>query len=148
MADKLEMKVSISGESQNPTRINLKSGKFTMIIDEPKQMGGTDEGPSPVQVLLMSLAGCLNVTGHEVAKQRGLVLRGMKIQIDGVMNPCTFLGCSFEERAGFQKITVEIKPDFEDAEQHQIDEWLKETESRCPVTDNIKADTSIVVRIG
>lgn len=148
MADKREMKVSIRGESQNPTRMNLRSGKFSLTIDEPRQMGGTDEGPSPVQVLLMALAGCLNVTGHEVAKQKGLVLHGMKIRIDGVMNPCKFLGCSFEERAGFQKIAVEIEPDFEGADLKQVDEWLRETESRCPVTDNIRADTSVDVRLG
>lgn len=53
-----EVRVLITGESENPTKINLKSGKFKLIIDEPKMMGGTDEGPSPVQVLLMSLAGC------------------------------------------------------------------------------------------
>jgi uncharacterized OsmC-like protein len=143
-----EMKVSISGESQNPTKIHLTSGKFSMTIDEPKQMGGTDEGPSPVQVLLMSLAGCLNVTGHEIAKQKGLVLHGMKIKINGVMNPCTFIGCSFEERAGFQQIEVHIEPDFENVEQQEVEQWLEETEARCPVTDNIKADTSVVVRIG
>ena len=139
MDNKREMKVSITGESQNPTKITLKSGKFSMIIDEPKEMGGTDEGPSPIQVLLMSLAGCLNVTGHEIARQKGLELHGIKIGIEGVMNPCTFLGCSYEQRAGFQNIDVTIEPDFTDATQQQIDEWLKETEERCPVTDNIKA---------
>ncbi len=141
------MKVLITGESENPTKINLKSGKFTVVIDEPKSLGGTDQGPSPVQMLLMALAGCLNVTGHEVAKQRGLNLHGMKIRIEGVMNPCTFLGCSFEERAGFQKILVNIVPDFEGASDAQIEEWLKETENRCPVTDNIRADTNVEVKI-
>ena len=142
-----EMKVSITGESQNPTKITLKSGKFSMIIDEPKEMGGTDEGPSPIQVLLMSLAGCLNVTGHEIAREKGLELHGVKIGIEGVMNPCTFLGCSYEERAGFQNIEVKIEPDFTGATQQQIDEWLKETEQRCPVTDNIKAGTSLSVSV-
>lgn len=141
------MKVLITGESENPTKINLKSGKFTVVIDEPKSLGGTDQGPSPVQMLLMALAGCLNVTGHEVAKQRGLNLHGMKIRIEGVMNPCTFLGCSFEERAGSQKILVNIVPDFEGASDAQIEEWLKETENRCPVTDNIRADTNVEVKI-
>jgi uncharacterized OsmC-like protein len=147
MDTKREMKVSITGESQNPTKITLKSGKFSMIIDEPKEMGGTDEGPSPIQVLLMSLAGCLNVTGHEIAREKGLELHGVKIGIEGVMNPCTFLGCSYEERAGFQNIEVKIEPDFTGATQQQIDEWLKETEERCPVTDNIKAGTSLSVSV-
>jgi hypothetical protein len=51
----------------------------------------------------------------------------MKIRIEGVMNPCTFLGCSFEERAGFQRIDVKVDADFEDADDGQIAEWLKET---------------------
>jgi uncharacterized OsmC-like protein len=147
MEEKREMKVSVSGESKNPTRIDLTSGKFSMIIDEPTQMGGTDQGPTPVQVLLMSLAGCLHVTGHEVAKQKGMTLRGIKIHIEGTMNPNAFFGYSFDERAGFQKIEVIITPDFVDVNQKQIDEWLEETESRCPVTDNIKEETSVVVRI-
>ena len=145
--DKREMKVLITGESENPTRINLRAGKFTMIIDEPTSMGGTDAGPSPVQVLLLSLAGCLNMTGHEIARQKGFKLNGMKIRIEGVMNPCTFLGCSFEERAGFQEIDVKIDADFEGVSPEAQAQWLKETEERCPVTDNIKADTTVRVTL-
>lgn len=143
----MRMNVLITGESENPTRINLRAGKFKMIIDEPETMGGTGAGPSPVQVLLASLAGCLNVTGHEIARQKGLNLKGMKIRIEGVMNPCTFLGCSFEERAGFQEILVKVDADFEDVSPEAQEEWLQETERRCPVTDNIKADTSIRVSL-
>jgi uncharacterized OsmC-like protein len=143
MENKREVNVTIRAESESATRMKLKSGKFEMIIDEPKPMGGSDMGPSPIQVLLMSLAGCINVTGHEVAKQKGLNLNGMKIKIDGNMNPCTFIGCSYEERAGFQKVVVNVKPNFEGATAEQIEEWLKETESRCPVTDNIEHATQI-----
>ena len=144
---KREMKVLVTGESENPTKINLESGKFKMIIDEPKMMGGTDEGPSPIQVLLMSLAGCLNVTGHEIARQKGLQLNGMKIKIEGVMNPCTFIGCSFEERAGFQNIVVTVDADMPGVTDEEKASWLEETELRCPVTDNIKAGTKVDVAI-
>ncbi len=140
-----QIKVVVTGESENPTKINLTSGKFHMVIDEPKSLGGTDEGPSPIQVLLMSLAGCLNVTGHEIARQKGLKLHGIKIRIEGVMNPCKFMGCSFEERAGYQTIKVTVDADMEDATQEEIDEWLVETENRCPVTDNLRAETRIIV---
>jgi len=144
-SNKREMKVLITGESENPTKMNIQAGKFNLTIDEPKQMGGTDEGPSPIQVLLMSLAGCLNVTGHEIARQKGYKLNGMKIQIEGVMNPCTFIGCSFEERAGFQNIIVTVNADMPDVSPEEKEAWLMETERRCPVTDNIKADTKITV---
>ena len=140
-----EMKVIVRGKSDNATKMSLTSGKFSMVIDEPQSLGGTDDGPSPVQVLLMSLAGCLNVTGHEVAKQKGLKLNGMEIKIEGVMNPCAFIGCSFEERAGFQQIQVTVEADMPGASQEEIDAWLEETENRCPVTDNVRADTTISV---
>lgn len=142
---KREVSVTVNAQSETPMRMKIKSGKFEMIIDEPENMGGTNMGPSPIQVLLMSLAGCINITGHQVARQRGMKLNGMKIKIDGNMNPCTFIGCSFEERAGFQTISLFVEPDFDDATKEEIDSWLKETEERCPVTDNIRQSTSINV---
>ena len=140
---KREIKVIVHGQSESPMRMKIKSGKFEMIIDEPEDMGGTNLGPNPIQVLLMSLAGCINITGHQVALQRGMKLNGMKISIDGNMNPCTFIGCSMEERAGFQTINLKVKPDFEGATQEEISSWLKETEQRCPVTDNIQNITKV-----
>jgi uncharacterized OsmC-like protein len=138
-----QVRVTIEGESESATKINLHAGRFNMVIDEPAQMGGTDEGPTPVQVLLMSLAGCLSITGHAVAHQRGLKLNEMKIKIEGAMNPCAFMGTSFEERAGFQEINVSIDADFDGASQEEQEAWLDETEKRCPVTDNIKDSTKI-----
>lgn len=143
-----EVNVVVRGKSQNPTKMTVQAGKFKLIIDEPAQMGGTNEGPSPVQVLLMALAGCLNVTGHHVAHERGIKLNGMKIKIEGVMNPCTFIGCSFEDRAGFQHVIVKITPDVEDATEEEIEAWMQETEQRCPVTDNIRVGTHISVMRG
>lgn len=143
--EKREVKVTVHGESESPMRMKIKSGKFEMIIDEPENMGGSDLGPSPIQVLLMSLAGCINITGHQVARQRNMKLNGMKIKIDGNLNPCTFIGCSYEERAGFQTITMKVDADFENATPGEVDSWLKETEARCPVTDNIRESTKIIV---
>lgn len=142
-----EVKIIVRGQSETPTKMNITSGKFKMVIDEPQNMGGSDEGPSPIQVLLMSLAGCLNVTGHEVARQKGLKLNGMKVTIDGVMNPCAFIGCSFEERAGFQHIKVTVEPDMPGATSEEIADWLEETENRCPVTDNVRTGTQLSVSV-
>ena len=142
-----ELKVRVRGQSENATRMNLSVGKFNMVIDEPLNFGGTDAGPSPIQVLLMSLAGCINVTGHLVARQKGLQLNGMKMTIEGVMNPSAFYGTSFEVRAGFQQITVAVDADINGAGKKEIEDWLKETENRCPVTDNIKTVTNVSVFI-
>uniref|UniRef100_A0A7C4PID5 OsmC family peroxiredoxin n=1 Tax=Anaerolinea thermolimosa TaxID=229919 RepID=A0A7C4PID5_9CHLR len=112
--------------------------KFLWVTDF--STAAQDTGPSPVQVLLMSLAGCRNITGHEVAKQRGLQLNGIEIKIEGLMKPC-----SFEERAGFQQIQAIVDVDMPGATQEEIDAWLEETENRCPVTYNVLVDTTFTV---
>ena len=93
----------------------------------------------------MALAGCINITGHLVASQKGLKLNGMKLTIEGTMNTGAFFGTSFAERAGFQNIVVTVDADMDGASQEEMMSWLKETEDRCPVTDNIKAVTNISV---
>ena len=145
---KMPMKVKIHGKSETATRINLSAGNFKMVIDEPEQMGGSNLGPTPVQVLLMALAGCLNVTAHEVAKQQNLGLKSLNIEIEGDLDACTFMGCNNENRAGFQDITVNLNADFEVMPmQESIDKWLEETERRCPVTDNVKSMTNIALHL-
>jgi uncharacterized OsmC-like protein len=42
-------------------------------------------------------------------------------------------------------VNVAVHADFENATQEEVDSWLKETEARCPVTDNIKESTKINV---
>jgi uncharacterized OsmC-like protein len=139
------MEIGVEGYSESPARMQIQSGKYSLTIDEPVMMGGTDQGPAPLQVLLMALAGCLNITGHEVARQHGLNLKGMHISIKGKMNPAVFMGSPVDERSGFQDITVNIDAQFIGVTQEQINSWLAETERRCPVTDNIKDATSIRV---
>lgn len=138
-----KMKISVEGFSESATKVISKSGKFKVVMDEPAQMGGTDEGPTPMQLLLMSLVGCLNITGQAVAQQKGMTLKNLNIVIEGEMNPAAFMGLSFEQRAGFSHIQVNIDANFVGASQNDINQWLEETENRCPVTDTIKAHTKI-----
>ncbi len=41
----------------------IKADKHEMTLDEPKSVGGTDEGPSPFHAVLGALAGCEQATG-------------------------------------------------------------------------------------
>ncbi len=142
----IPVNVKIEGISETSTKINLSAGKFKLTIDEPANMGGTDEGPSPIQVLLMALAGCLNMTGHTVAKEHGLKLVEMKISIEGNMDAAHFMGYATSNRAGFEDVEVNIETKFEGLpSKEQRDKWLQETERRCPVTDNMKTYTKIKI---
>ncbi len=142
------MKIKVTGTGKSATQMEVRSGKFSMIIDEPEQMGGTGTGPSPVQLILFALAGCLNMTGNFVAREMGLSFRGLKVEISGELNPCKFMGISDDERAGFRKIEVTIIPETDtDISPSLLENWLREVETRCPVTDNIKEATKIAIKL-
>jgi uncharacterized OsmC-like protein len=43
-------------------RTQISAGQHQLIADEPKEAGGTDEGPSPYEFLLAALGACTAMT--------------------------------------------------------------------------------------
>jgi len=141
-----EQTFSIQGTSTNSTKFVSKARHFLLTIDEPPELGGTDQGANPVELLLSAYAGCLNVVGHLVAKEIGFKLEKIDIEISGNINPKRLLGKSFDERSGFQNIEVTLKPKGH-ATPGQLYEWLKKVGNRCPINDNLKNSTSVKVSV-
>jgi len=50
--------------AETPTRVTAKARQFSIVIDEPPSLGGHDAGANPVEYLLASYAGCVNVMAH------------------------------------------------------------------------------------
>ena len=138
------MNVNIKAESKNATQTEVKARNFTMTIDEPKNLGGTDEGANPVEYVLGALSGCLTVVGHLVANEMGFTLRGMSMEMSGNLDPARFMGKSQEERAGFKGIKVNIHADA-DADEETLNKWVEQIEDRCPVSDNLSHETPIQI---
>jgi len=127
---------SIEAESRTETHTAVEARDFSFSVDEPQNLGGTNAGPNPVEYLLGSLAGCLNVVGHAVADEMDIEVRNIEIAIEGDLDPRKFMGAVEEPRAGYQ--TVDVSMDLEtEADDAAIEEWLATVEERCPVSDNI-----------
>lgn len=138
----MDVKFSISARSETPSRVVVRARNFTMYVDEPPQLGGEDKGANPVEYLLAALAGCINVVGHLVAKEMNIKLNELSVDIEGILNPARFQGKSFEERAGYKQISVNVKVKS-DASQDLLKKWLESVEDRCPVSDNIENPTPL-----
>lgn len=139
-----DLKFRVSAHSESAAKTVVKARNFEIIIDEPTDLGGTNHGPNPVEYLLAALAGCLNVMSHVVANEMKMNLKGVKIELSGDLNPARLFGQSFEERAGYKQINVVLKPDT-DADEATLEKWLKEVESRCPVSDNLANITPVSI---
>lgn len=141
-----DLKISIKGVSENPTKFVAEARNFKIVVDEPPTLGGTDHGANPVEYLLASYAGCLNVMGHLIARELGFVLKKFEIEIDGNLNPDRLFGKSFTERAGFKKIQVTLKP-YAEADPGLLRKWINEIENRCPINDNLISITPIDIDV-
>lgn len=141
-----DLKFRVRAHSENPTKTIVKARGFEFVIDEPLELGGTNQAANPVELELASFSGCINVMGHVIAKEMNMELKGMKIDISGILNPDKLFGKSMEERAGYKKIDVKISPDST-ADQKTLDIWKQAICERCPVSDNLKNTTPIDVVI-
>ncbi len=81
-----------------------------MTIDEPRERGGTNLGPSPTETAMAALIGCTNVIGHKVADRLGIDIGHMKIS-----SACEFdrRGVMLQEEVDlpFRRIHLRIEVD-------------------------------------
>jgi len=138
--------VTVTGAAESPTKLAVSVRDFSFVIDEPPSYGGTDSGPNPVEYLLASLAGCMNVVIHMIAQERGVEVRALHLTVKGELDPSRLMGQPTENRTGFQ--AIELIADIDsDASPDELNEVLRLSELRCPVSDNVGAETPIVVRL-
>ncbi|ACL69237.1 OsmC family protein [Halothermothrix orenii] len=141
------LKFSVTSKSENPTKTVVEARDFKIVIDEPENLGGTNDGPNPVEYVLAALSGCLNVVGHLVAKEMGFELKGIEFELEGDLDPAKFSGQDTDTRAGYQEIRVNIKPDT-NADEDTLSKWLEAVETRCPVSDNLANATPVKISLG
>ena len=132
----------IEGRSQTAARLEAKARQFSIVIDEPPSLGGDDLGANPVEYLLASYAGCINVVAHLTAKELGVSFSGLKIQVDGQLNPARLFGQSEDDRAGFKQIQVQFSPET-DASPERVQKWIETIKNRCPINDNLVNPTPL-----
>src|SRR5690606_7737087 len=136
----------VQGSSETHARFVAGARQFSIVIDEPPVFGGDDLAANPVEYLLASYAGCINVVAHLTAKELGINLKKLSITVDGDINPARLLGTSDTERAGFQHINVEFNPET-DSEPAKITEWVRIIKNRCPINDNLSQSTPMYFKV-
>lgn len=141
-----DAKFRIRATSENATKTIVKARNFEMIVDEPEQFGGTNDGATPVEYVLASLAGCLNVVGHLVAKEMNFEIRDLSFDISGPLNADKLFGKGTDDRAGYKSIDVTMKIDT-DADEQTLNKWVEMVESRCPVSDNLSNETPLNISL-
>ena len=62
-------------------RSEVRMGEHIIIADEPATGGGTDQGPSPYDLLAASLGTCTSMTLRHYANREGYPLDGVEVSV-------------------------------------------------------------------
>jgi uncharacterized OsmC-like protein len=116
---------------------------FTLRMDEPENLGGTNTGMNPVEALLAALGSCQVIVAGAFAKSQGIDLQDFWVELEGDLDPDGFLKGAPGVRMGFQEVrfTPHIKTTSSPEEVSKFMEFVK---SRCPVGDVMLNGTKII----
>ncbi|HLD35122.1 MAG TPA: OsmC family protein [Planctomycetota bacterium] len=74
----MEMNISYTGGM----RFDAQTRTHTIIVDQPKEGGGQDTGPTPPELFVASLGTCIGVYALWFCQKRKIPYEGMKVSID------------------------------------------------------------------
>jgi uncharacterized OsmC-like protein len=120
--------------------------KYSFDVDHPELFASEDNGATPVEYILVGLAGCLTAGVAAVAQMREIQLRSVAATVEGEMDVRGILGMDSDVRNGFSKITVSYKIDA-DATPDDIKALVAQSQKRSAVYDIITNPTDVRVEV-
>ena len=119
---------------------------FSYSADHPEVFAAEDNGPTPVEFVLVALASCLTAGVASVAQNRGIQLNRVTATIEGDLNILGILGADPDVRNGYEGIRVNYDIDA-DASREDIEALVAQSQKRSAVFDVITNPTNVTVTV-
>ena len=122
----------ISAELESGTVVQLSNGRHEWTADEPIDVGGTDVGPNPYELLLGSLAACTCVTISMYCRHKGITLHSISASYEfSNVHADDCKDCEEADKGFIEMITsnIDIRGDFDEAQRRRLAQIVE----RCPV---------------
>ncbi|MGI6665516.1 MAG: OsmC family protein [Christensenellaceae bacterium] len=122
-------------------QVETTARNFKIMVDEPKNLGGTDIAMNPVEALLCALGGCQVIVAASFAAEQGIDLQDFWVELEGDLDPAGFSGQA-DVRKGYEEIryTMHFKTD---APKEKVEAFAAFIEERCPVGDTLQKGTAL-----
>jgi len=120
--------------------------RFSFDADHPELFAAEDNGPTPVEYVLVGLGACLTAGIAAVAQHRNIQLRSVSATIEGSMDIQGILGMDRDVRNGFDGIKVTFKIDA-DATPDEIRALVAQSQKRSAVYDILTNPTDVIVEV-
>jgi uncharacterized OsmC-like protein len=119
---------------------------FVFDADHPAVLVGRDNGPTPVEFVLHSLAACLTAGLANIAAARGVTLTEVRSTVEGDIDLNGILGLNPAVRNGYQGITVRFTVKG-DAPAEKLREVVEQSRARSAVYDIITNSVPVTIEV-
>jgi uncharacterized OsmC-like protein len=123
--------------------VESTAGKFTVLMDEPETLRGTDTGMNPVEMLLCSLGAGQCIVARLYARAQKVEFEEFRVELEGDLDTDGF----FRGRAGVRPGLSEIRYTMHirtDAPREKVEHFATFIKKRCPVSDVIVNSAPII----
>jgi putative redox protein len=137
---------SVDSRQVENLRSEARIRQFTLTVDEPPTLGGSDAGPNPVELILAALATCQEITYRAYATALGVPLDSVSVKLEGVLDLRGFFAVDERVRAGFTGVrgTVTLKSS---ASKEELAELKEVVDAHCPVLDILRAPVPVELEL-
>lgn len=120
--------------------------KYSFESDHPEIFASEDKGATPVEYVLVGLAGCLTAGIAAVAQNRNIQLNKVRATLEAPMDIQGILGIDADVRNGFDEIKVHYEIDA-DGSAEDIAALVAQSQKRSAVFDIVTNPTNVTVEV-
>ena len=127
----------LEGRCTSHSRTDISVRDRTVVIDEPAERGGTNQGLTPTETMMASLIGCTNVITHKVAAKNNVSIKSMNVRLEAQFDR---RGVMLQEEIDVPFPSATLYIDLEtDADAAAVERVKRELAMFCPVSKVFRA---------
>lgn len=124
--------IRMKAEAPTAARTHVRILQHELVMDEPASRHGTDLGPTPLDTLVASLAGCTNVLVNKIADENGIDVRDFSLELSSDLDVRGILGI---EEIAHPLTRIDLRLRFSTgAGEDKIDILKDQLKRRCAVS--------------
>lgn len=123
-------------------RTEVEAGPHRWVLDEPAELGGAGEGPTPYDMLASALGGCTAMTLHYYAKREKYPLEAVDVSVTHDRQHVKDCQDCLTPSGYIHRFRVEIRLHGAELTEEQKAKLLV-IAGKCPVTKTLQAEIKV-----
>ena len=128
--------------SRGSFRTEVEAGPHRWVLDEPADVGGGGEGPTPYDMLASALGGCTAMTLQFYAKREKIPLEGVDVTVTHDRQHAKDCADCTNQQGYIHRFRVELALHGEQLTAAQRAK-LHEIAGRCPVAKTLQSEIRV-----